>query len=128
LNGRNSSNGNGGGLSGEGEYAAPPVIVDSQHGSDRPALASFANDRPADAPTTWIVERMGVGVRSQGPEKCGCPACTSYDNAMASASTQSANANSASGELLSELLGPELASSLPQRIAAIDAVFASDAT
>lgn len=127
LNGRNSSNGNGGGLSGEGEYAAPAVIVDSQHGNDRPAFASFANDRPADAPTTWIVDRIGSRLRSQGPEKCGCPVCGSYDSAVANAPSQSADAGNPTGEFLSEPLGPALATSLPQRIAAIDAAFASDA-
>jgi hypothetical protein len=80
FNGR--SNGGGSGANGEGEGAAPPVVIDSVHGSTSARLASFSTDRPINAPTTWIVERAGARVRSQAPEKCGCLGCMSYERAI----------------------------------------------
>lgn len=66
---------------GEGEFgAAPPVVVESMHSTDRPRMQTFAMDKSENAPTTWIVYRSGSGViQRQGPDHCGCPSCTLWD-------------------------------------------------
>jgi len=70
----------GGSLSGgEGESAAPPVLIDSMHSESNPRLLSFATERSLAAPTTWIIDRSGpVRQLAQGPERCGCPACSAW--------------------------------------------------
>lgn len=73
---------------GEGE---PVPLVDSDsvtESSSSLRLVSFAHDVDADAPTTWI-SGISSGRNSRlptGPEKCGCPACASFDTASGESS------------------------------------------
>ncbi|MFN9851274.1 MAG: dockerin type I domain-containing protein [Planctomycetota bacterium] len=79
INYINSSGVNRGGL-GEGELSAPPIVIETNHGTDQPRMPSFALDRAENAPTTWIVYRSGSNaVRREGPDRCGCPSCTGWD-------------------------------------------------
>jgi hypothetical protein len=65
---------------GEGEStAAPPIVIETVHGSEQPRLRSFAFDRSESEPTTWVVYRSGTSLlRREGPEPCGCPGCTMW--------------------------------------------------
>jgi hypothetical protein len=65
---------------GEGEYGAPPIVIESMHRSEQPRLQSFVLDKAEREPTTWIIDRTGSALwRSEGPDRCGCPSCTSWD-------------------------------------------------
>jgi hypothetical protein len=65
---------------GEGEFSAPPIVIESMHRQDSPRLHSFTLDKSENAPTTWIVYRSGSNVlERQGPDRCGCPSCTMWD-------------------------------------------------
>ncbi len=81
INSMTSSSSSGRG--GEGEFAAPPIEIASLHPTENPPLRSFATERLETAPTTWIVDRTGsAALRPQGPERCGCPACVNWCEAM----------------------------------------------
>jgi len=134
INHLNSSRGSNGGSPGaEGERAAPPIIIDPVHGPTRPALASFAFDRSADAPTTWVIERMGSRLQPQLPENCGCDLCSSLQEINSIPATTS-TAISTSGNTMDSLSSDSLSSSaLPPALApaslyrarAVDAYFAA---
>ncbi len=85
INRGGNSGGSGG--SGEGEDAAPQVVVNSIHGSSRPVLSSFATDVTPDQLTSRIVHSNSSAYhwKSQGPERCGCPNCISWDLATVQA-------------------------------------------
>ena len=93
--------GNSGGLS-EGEFSAPPIEVETIHGSEQPRLRSFALDKSDNEPTTWIIYRSGTNpIRREGPDRCGCPGCTAWEQAS---SDYEAEKNGTSEELV--LMGP----------------------
>jgi hypothetical protein len=134
INYLNSSRGsNGGSPGGEGERAAPPIIIDPVHGPTRPALASFAFDRSADAPTTWVIERTGSRLQPQLPESCGCDLCSSLQEINSiPATTPTATSTSgntidslSSDSLSSSALSPALTPASPDRARAVDAFFAA---
>ena len=62
---------------GEGETASFVRIPSSESQSP---FASFVLDAQAKQPTTWIVSNSTTVGRREltGPERCGCPACTSF--------------------------------------------------
>jgi hypothetical protein len=87
INYINFSGNDGGGL-GEGERAAPPIVIETIHGTDQPRMPSFALDRSENAPTTWVVYRSGSNLlRREGPDRCGCPSCTMWDQVNSDSET-----------------------------------------
>jgi hypothetical protein len=80
INYINQRGGSGMGGAGEGEFTAPPVVIESIHSSEQPRLQSFALDKSENDPTTWIVYRSGTSpIRREGPDRCGCPGCTTWE-------------------------------------------------
>ncbi len=121
INYINRRGSDGGSDSGEGEYSAPPIVIESIHGSEQPRIRSFVLDRAENAPTTWIIDRTGDnGLRPQGPDRCGCPACTMCDLAN---SESNPHGTSLLGALLVEEAFPDDTLQIGPRLDR-DAVFA----
>lgn len=78
----------GSGTLGEGEASTPPIVIETVHSNEQPRLRSFALDRSDNEPTTWIVYRSGASpLRREGPDRCGCPACTMWDEVTSETET-----------------------------------------
>jgi len=62
---------------GEGETAS---FVRMPSSESKSPFTSFVLDAQAEQPTTWIVSNSTTVGRREliGPERCGCPACTSF--------------------------------------------------
>ena len=107
INNRMSNSGG----SSEGEYSAPPIVIETIHSSEQLRLQSFALDKSENDPTTWIIYRSGTNpIRREGPDRCGCPGCTTWAQIN---SEYDAEKNGATEEVI--LMGP---------LTDIDAVFA----